>query len=242
MKYLSAFLIFFLFATSAMATGDEPLYKLAPVSVRQANARPDIPGHVKVEFGWNFLENEPAPMAINSFGSRTFNVTYSYEFPVGNFGLYIVPGIGLGLDRFKFDNDFTLSQDADGNVSFVDLAEVGPKKSHLVANYVDIPIEFRFYVNNADRKRSFHIGFGGKFGVLFSSHTKIKFDEGGETVIDKEKRSFGLNPFRYGAIGRLGYGGVSAFTYVSLSELFEDGPAGTNDTTNWMIGLSVNLF
>ena len=242
MKQLIAILIFLFPFSQSFAGETDPLYKLAPVQIRSTQARPDIPGNLKVELGWNFLQDEPAPMEIRSFGSRSFNVYYTYEFPVGNFGLYIIPGIGLGLDRYKFDNDFTLNQDTDGNVTFVDITETDPKKSHLIANYIDIPLEFRYYVKSDNPKKSFFVGFGGKFGFLFGSHTKVKFDDGDETVTAKEKRSFGLNPFRYGLTGRLGYGGISLYGYWSLSELFEDGPVGTLDTKNFTIGLSVNLF
>ncbi len=242
MKRVLTTIIFLSLITSVIAKDTDPLYKLAPVSVRQTNARPDLPGILKVELGWSFLQDEPEPMAIKTFGSRSVNIAYSYEFPLGNFGLYVVPGVGLGLDRYKFDGDYTLTQDEEGVVGYADISEISPKKSHLIANYVDIPVELRFYVNKDNPKRSFHIGIGGKFGFLFSSHTKIKYDEGGEKVIDKEKRSYGLNPFRYGLTGRLGYGGISVFGYMSLSELFEDGPAGTLDTTNFTIGLGLNLF
>ncbi len=235
-------LIFLFSLTASHATDTDPLYKLAPVSIRQAQARPDLPGNLKVELGWNFLQDEPAPMAINTFGSRTVNVSYSYELPVGKFGLFFVPGIGIGMDRYKFDADFTLSQNANGDVSFTDITELNPKKSHLITNYVDIPLEFRFYTNPDDRKRSFNISFGGKFGFLFESQTKLKYDDGSETVKVKNKKSYGLNPFRYGLTGRIGYGGFNVFGYFSLSELFEDGPNGTVDTSNFTIGLSVNLF
>jgi len=242
MKRVLTTIIFLSLATSIFAGGTDPIYKLAPVKIRETQARPDLPGILKFEIGWNFLQDEPAPFAINSFGSRTVNIHYSYEFPIGNFGLHIVPGLGLGLDRYKFDNDFTLAQAEDGTVTFEDISELDPKKSHLIANYIDIPLEFRFYVNKDYPKRSFHFGIGGKFSILMNSHTKVKYDDGDEKVIDKEKRSYGLNPFRYGVIGRIGYGGVSIFGYWNLSELFEDGPAGTLDTTNFTIGLGLNLF
>jgi hypothetical protein len=246
MKQIIATLVIVGLAFSTFATDTDPLYRKAPVKVRERQkkaARPDIPGNLMFEFGVNLLQDDPIQMETTVFGSRTVNVYYQYEVPLGNFGLHIVPGIGLGLDRYKFANAFTLLQQSDGTVVFDDISELQDlKKSHIVANYVDIPIEFRWYSNPEDRRRSLHISVGGKIGILFDSHTKIKYDDGVEVVTVKDKRTFGLNRFRYGVTGRLGYGVFNAFGYFSLSPLFENGPANTLDTSNILVGLSVNLF
>ena len=245
MKKIIITFLFLGFTLATFATNTDPIYKSGPMKIRERQkkaARPDIPGNLMFEFGLNTLQDVPAPMENSVFGSRTVNFYYTYNVPLGNFGLFVVPGIGVGLDRYKFDNDFTLAQRSDGVITFEDITELSPEKSHLVANYVDIPLELQWYLNPSDPRRSFHIGFGGKIGILFASHTKIKFDDGVEVVKVKDKRTFGLNQFRYGLTARMGYGGFNAFGYFSLSPLFEDGPAGTLDTANMLFGISINLF
>ncbi len=252
MKYIHIFLLSIILPATAFAVNTDPtdppygkkLTKLAPVQIRDRAARPDLPGMFLLELGWNTLENTPELMDMNTFGSRTVNFIYFYPVEIGRSGIYFMPGVGLGLERHKFDNDYTITQDINGEVSFDDITILDPKKSMIVTNYVDIPVEFRYYLNRDDIKRSFNFGFGAKFGYLFSSHTKIKYEEAGDNVIVKNKRPFGLNQFRYGLTGRIGYGGLTLFGYFGLSEMFEsgNGPLNTDDVSGYTIGISFTGF
>ncbi len=248
MKQILILLLSIVLPASAFATDTDPVYpftkKLTPMKIRQRAARPDVPGTFLIEIGWNTLQNTPELMDMNTFGSRTVNLMYFWDVEIGNTGLFFMPGIGLGLERYKFDNDFTLVQNSDGEVSFSDISALDPKKSMLITNYVDIPIEFRYYINRNDPKRSFNFGFGGKFGYRFSSHTKLKFSEDGDDVITKHKRGFGLNRLRYGLTGRIGYGGLTLLGYFSLSDMFEagNGPIGTDEVRGYTIGISFTGF
>lgn len=229
-------------------TGDEEKSagNNGPMKIRKRNARPDIPGTFLIDLGFNLLQSEPENLELNLIGSRTVNLYYYYDMPIGNSGFVFMPGIGLGLNHFKFDNDVTLgySQDADGNniVEVADLEGVDVKKSLLVANYIDIPVEIRFYTNPDDKKRSFNVSVGGRAGFRFSSHTKLKYSLNDENIKEKNKRDFGLNRLRYGLTGRVGFGGFNLFYYHSLSEMFDEGPAGTVDTSNMTLGISFTGF
>ncbi|MFW5761121.1 MAG: PorT family protein, partial [Cyclobacteriaceae bacterium] len=80
-------------------------------------------------------------------------------------------------------------------------------------------------------------------GILYDSHTKIKYVVDGETRKIKEKQQLGVNRFRYGVHGRVALGAVSVFYYQNLSELFnDDGPEGTAETNSFMAGISFTLF
>lgn len=210
--------------------------------------RPDVPGTFLIELGWNLLQDEPFELENSPFGSRTLNMYYFYDIQIAKSGFFLMPGIGVGLDRYKFDGDYTLIQslDADGvkTVDFADISAISPKKSMLITNYLDIPLEVRFYSNPGDRKRSFNVGFGGKAGFRFSSLTKVKYSEDGNNAITKIKKDFDLNRFRYGLVGRIGIGGFNAFYYHSFSTLFDGDaqPAGTEDTANITVGLSFTGF
>ncbi len=248
MKHIFIFLLSAIIPVTAFATGPDPIppvtKKLAPMKIRDRAARPDVPGTFLIELGWNSLMDTPELMEMNTFGSRTINLIYFWQVEVGQTGLFFMPGVGLGLERYKFDNDYTIVQDSDGEVSFDNIEDLSPDKSLLKANYVDIPIELRYYLNRQDPKRSFNIGVGGKFGYRYSSHTKIKYEEGGDNAIVKNKKPFGMNDFRYGITGRIGYGGLTLFAYWELSEKFKsgDGPLGTDDVKNVMFGISFTGF
>lgn len=247
-KLFIAFIIFSISTPVFSNGGTDPKGRLKPMEIRKRQARPDIPGIFLIEFGWSGLSSAPNEIDIANIGSRTVNFYYMYDFPIANSKFSFRPGIGLGLDRYKFEDDVTLANDID--VAGEDIIVVSPltgfdvSKTQLITNYIDIPLEFRFYTNPQDRKRSFRLGVGGKVGLRFSSLTKIKFEDDGENVKLKSKDSFGLNRFRYGVTGRVGFAGVNFFYYQSLSELFEsgEGPAGTDNTTNFTVGISITGF
>lgn len=213
---------------------------------KEKKGRPDVPGTFLIELGWNILQEAPESMDTKIFGSRSLNMIYFYDIQIGNSKFSFLPGIGVGLDRYKFDNNVTLNQglDADNNtVVTVDTLATDLDKSMLITNYFDIPLELRFHTNPGDKKRSFNVGVGVKGGVRFSSLTKTKYDDGIENVKEKNKRSFELNRFRYGVTGRIGVGGFNVFYYYSLSEMFDgNGPQGTENTTNMTVGLSFKGF
>jgi hypothetical protein len=251
MKQFLSILLVTLIPLSSFSFGTDPknpeegsLTATGPMKIRKREARPDIPGTFLIELGFNSLQEEPVLMENTAFGSRTVNMIYFWDFEIGTTGIFFMPGIGLGLDRYKFDEDYTITQNMDGEVSFGDLTSLDLNKSMLVTNYVDIPLEFRYFFNRQDPKRSWNIGIGGKVGYLFASHTKIKYDEAGDDVIVKNKKEFGLNRFRYGVTGRVGYGGFNIFTYIGLSNLFDsgEGPANTDDVKTIQVGLSFTAF
>jgi hypothetical protein len=248
MKRIIATVVIGLVSLSAMAK-EIPQIKAenAPMKIRKRQARPDVPGTLLIEFGLNLLQNNSPGIDTELIGSRTLNFYYLYDIQIGSSNFFFLPGLGVGLDRYKFDSDVTLINTTDGNgdniVAIDSLGLSDVKKSMLVANYFDIPLEFRFYANPDDIKRSFKVGVGFKVGVLMSSHTKVKYKEDGEISKVKVKNDFGLSRFRYGVTGRIGVGGFNVFYYQSLSPLFESGKGPLlTEANNITIGLSFTGF
>lgn len=246
-----------LFLTSTMVFGQEAKQKSdqtksATKQVAEKVGRPDIPGDLMIEFGFNWVQDHPTGYGFNTIGSRTFNAYYLYEMNLGESAFSFHPGIGIGSEKYAFADNYTLGYGLDsiGNnqLEFVHLDSiygggVSYKKSQINPNYLDIPFELRWRLKKYDPKRSFKIVVGGKVGWNFDSKTKVKYHADGETKITKQKENWQLNNFRYGVYGRLGLGGFSAFYYYSLSDLFrkDKGPMGTT-MYPMTFGLSLALF
>lgn len=216
-----------------------------------ANARPDLPGTLRLDFGFNFLQNEPSNMGIGFFGSKVFNIAYIKDIQLGDSKVSIHPGIGLGLEKYSFSSNVTLvssfSQGQRSSVNVVNLASIyGASsefdKTKLAVNYIDVPLEFRYRIGN-DIDRGLMVGFGGKVGFLYSAHTKVSYSRADENFSVKTKDQFELNRFRYGITGRVGTPGFSGWYYYGLNTLFKDGkgPQGT-EATQFMAGISFALF
>lgn len=261
MKKLIPFIFILLFSFSSLASGgDDNIEKpdkknslnigtsvLSLNQQKKTQASPNVPGSLVVEFGFNFLVDEPTSMDLSLIGSKTVNIYYMYEMRLGNSNFSFHPGLGVGLEKYRFDNDNLTLFMNDGNTQMVGVDTLygfgGAKNSKLAANYVDIPLELRFNFNKDDFRKSFKIGIGGKVGILFDSHTKVKYEANGDNKKFKSKESFDLSRIRYGVQGRIGIGGFGLYYYQELSEMFKDGrgPEGTA-ATSFTVGLSLNIF
>ncbi len=220
--------------------------------IQEKAGRPDIPGDLMVEFGFNWVQENPPGYGFKTMSSRTFNAYYLYEINIGESAFSFHPGIGIGTEKYAFDKNITLGYGLDSlgerEVQFVPLDSIFSsgtsfKKSQINTNYFDIPLELRWRSRKYDPKRSFKIALGGKVGFLLDSKTKIKYNSNGESKITKQKEKFELSSIRYGAYVRIGYGAISAFGYYSLSDLFnkDKGPMGTT-MYPLTFGLSLALF
>jgi hypothetical protein len=168
---------------------------------------------------------------------------------------YVLPGDTITRKR----TSPTLIFDDAGNTTFMDAGRViydgdtlgGPdfsnsyrtKKSMLVMNYLDIPVELRFSLRPDDPGRSFKIAIGGRVGYLLGSHTKIKYKEDGDMKKFKDKQNFNLSPFRYSAYMRIYFGNFNIFGYYNLNPVFQDGkgPMQTK-AASYTIGVSLASF
>jgi hypothetical protein len=220
-----------------------------PVEKKKSKGRPDIPGTFVVEFGFNQPVNRPDSLFdLGFWGSRTINIYYQYDVRIGNSKFSVHPGVGFGLERYKLNNYYTLGYVTDVNTKTVEFVPAwtdypGVKKSMIVANYIDIPLEIRFSTNPEDPGRSFRASIGGRVGYLFDSFTKIKYKNEGETKKIKDKQNFNLNDFRYGAFVKIGGGNFSVFCHYNISPVFQKdrGPQKT-EMNNLTVGISLSSF
>lgn len=211
--------------------------------------RINIPGSFLVDIGVNNAVSAPNKFETGFWGSRTLNLYYQYPIRIMNSKFSLVPGMGVGLDRYKLTNNYTLNPKAgtDGTYGLVKADSSafypGTTKSMIIANYFDIPVEIRFDTRPDDISRSFNIAFGARAGVLLDSFTKIKYKQDGETKVIKDKQNHGLNDIRYGLYGRFGIGGFNWFVQYNSSTLFKT-DKGPNKTTmnTFTAGISINGF
>jgi len=212
--------------------------------------RPDIPGTFVVEIGVNRGLDAPSKFSLGLWGSRTVNLYYQYDIPILKSKFSFVPGIGLSLERFNFKGLRVLGYDAEDSLSLLTPANAGItglKKSQLVTNFVELPLEFRYTSKPEDPARSFKVAVGGRIGYLYESFNKLKYKEEGDLIRVKDKQRFNLNEFRYGVSGKIGVGNFSLFGYYNLNNLFEDGKGlGEKgqivDFPTFTVGISLSSF
>jgi hypothetical protein len=214
--------------------------------------RPDIPGTFVVEVGVNKMVSPPSNFSLGFWGSRTVNIYYQYDIRILKSRFALVPGIGLSLERFKFNNFRTLAYDAEDSLKLVLPHELVPslptmRKSQLITNYIEIPVEIKYSSNPEDPSRTFKASIGGRIGYLYDGFTKIKFEDKNEVIKQKDKQDWNLTKLRYGVFAKIGVGNFSLFTNYNLTNLFEDGkgPGLQNtvkDFNTFTVGISLSSF
>ncbi len=212
--------------------------------------RPDIPGNFMIDFGFNQGINTPTNFSQKFIGSHTINLYYQYPIRFGKSRFSFNPGIGFSFERFKMKNYYYLKESATtkGQYDLVSTASLFPnassiKKSQLINNYVEIPLDFRFDTKPEDISRSFNVAIGGRIGYLYDAMVKVKYKQDGEMRKFKEKQDHGMNPIRYGIYTRVGMGAINLFGFYNLSTLFEKDKGPDKTTMNtYTVGVSINGF
>ncbi|CAN5145359.1 hypothetical protein BH09BAC1_BH09BAC1_26130 [soil metagenome] len=228
--------IFFLgaFAQDSTSTKDKVKEKVAQTGSRD---------RIVVEVGFDNWHQSDGKVTDVKWFSRSYGFYFMYDLLLGKSRFSFAPGVGFGVS-----NVFTskgLVEDSVGTRFATHLEASGVndedvKKHKLVTNFVDIPLELRFRSKPNKHNKSFKLAVGFKGGVLFDSHTKLKFDSDSRDKprVIKVKNFIDLNRFRYGPTFRVGYGAFNVFGFYNLASLFKDeGPSGIHPFT---VGISIN--
>lgn len=215
-------------------------------------SRPDIPGTFAIEIGVNNAASKPEKFDLGFWGSRTINLYYSYDLRLFKSKMSLVPGIGLSLERFKFRNENVMNVYPNGDsLKFLSPTQAGlpgMKKSQLITNYLDVPIELRYSSRPDDPTRSFKFGIGYRVGYMIKAYTKIKYTEDGDTHKVKDSQDFHLQRFRHGVFAKIGLGNVSLFGYYNLTPFFQPGKGPVEkkivspDFNTFTVGISFASF
>jgi len=227
----------------------------APTSPKTTiGGRPNIPNDLSIEFGLNQLTNRPEDLALNLFGSRTFNVYYQKPFKLfgDQSGFVISPGIGIATNKFSFKDDENLFRSSTLGAESSVLKEVKSvygttidiKSNSLAVNYLEVPIELQYHVNKKDYSKSFRVSLGARVGYLYQAHTKISFDSPTTGAVKiKQSENYGLEKVRYGLNFKAGSPGFYVWTTYYLNPLWQAdrGPFKT-EANQVSFGLAIGLF
>lgn len=248
MKKIFGFLLAFSLVQFASAQ-DEVKSPKVPIG-----GRPNIPADLKVELGFNLLNNRPADIATSFFGSRSFNIYYQY--PIAIFGessgFTFDPGFGISSNKFAFQDEQNLFNDptkGPESSEYLELTEVlgddiEVNKNNFAVNYFDIPLDLTYHVNKDNYSKGFQASIGARVGLLYNAHSKIQYtDEDGLERKVKDAQNYGLEKLRYGLSIKAGTPGFYVWSYIGLNKMFQEnqGPFNT-EAQQVSFGVAVNLF
>jgi len=241
-----AFLVFILTGLSISLMAQED--SISSASYRHTPS-PDFAGALVVDYGVSFFDKNSAIMDTELWKSPTINVYYMYPFKIKSSRFSFNVGAGIGTEKYTFSSPVTFVDSL--NVTLIDTIAYlpffenisGVKKSQVVTNYFDIPLEFRIHSRKNDHKRSFVLALGGKVGFRFATKAKVVYSE---FEVDKKYKSlyhYNVNAVRYGASARLGIGPFTIWGYYGLNQFFGgDKISGVNNPKTYSFGISLATF
>lgn len=207
-----------------------------------------IPGNFYLDLGVTMWQDDQG-LELES-QSRSISISYMYELVMDTNGQFTFnPGVGYTADNYFFKNAVTIYNNGNNALPIpaVDSDE-SLRKSKIVGNYIDVPLEFRFRTHPG--RNAFRVAMGAKLSVLVDSHTKVKYeDEFGNIRSSKDKGDLYMNRFKAGLVGRIGYGWFNLFCYYGLTNTFEEnkllntsGTAFTGTDRPITVGITISNF
>jgi len=166
-----------------------------------------------------------------------------------NIGL--ITGLGLSWNNYRFSGPTFLTPDSANLKGFymvnTDGSNLSIRKTKLTAMYLTVPLIFEMQTKQPRKINRFYFGVGILANIRLSTHTKIYFNEANKSYklsdlstdppqvlpttyttpnsndrnIVKNHNSFHLQPFKFDATVRFGYGIINLFATYSLNTMFQ---------------------
>lgn len=206
-----------------------------------------INGYVTPDFNTNWApEYDYLNLRYEKSIAVNLNI-YEQNIPLNkNKTIGLITGVGFSWNNYRFSNPTYLSPDSAYVKGFY-MEDVSVRKTKLTAMYLTVPLIFEMQTNQPRNIHRFHFAFGVVAKMRISTHTKIYFNEAdkiyylrdpktdqllptayrtpnsNERNIVKNHNSFYLQPFKFDATVRFGYGIINLFATYSLNTMFQSG-------------------
>ncbi|WP_068472192.1 WG repeat-containing protein [Saccharicrinis aurantiacus] len=170
-------------------------------------------GEMSLPDGYEFLDLNSAKSTEVSINFLQGNIPLSRR---GNIGF--VTGLGLTYNNYRYANA-TIPIYEDGMLTSEPI-EGNLNKNKLTTLYLTAPFLLEYQFSRKSRN-DFYLSAGPIGGYRLRSHTKVVTMEGGSKQKDKNRSSFGLEDFRYGAQVRFGYRFLNLYATYWMSPMFD---------------------
>jgi len=162
----------------------------------------------------------------SNFGFEFFQMGYRFS---NYFKIYM--GAGLDWNHMRLKQNITFQKDKPALTYVTETVDF--KKNRFSSQYLRIPLSFQLRTNDDRKGDKLNFVFGPEIGFLLNGKVKQVSSTNGK---DKFKDDFNLNPFRYGAFARVGYGGTGLYVKYYANDVFADGQ-GPKDFKNLSFGV-----
>ncbi len=178
-----------------------------------------------------------APVGYDYLETETWK-TINIGFDVLQLGLRFSPNIkvmlaaGLDWNHMRLKQNVTILQDKPTLEARDEV--INYSKNRFSSRYIRVPLYFEYRSPQGKKGKRASVVFGPEIDFLLDGKVKQVSKENGK---EKFKNDYNLEPFRYGANIRIGYGGAGLFFKYYMNDVFakNQGPA---DYKNLNFGLT----
>ncbi len=166
----------------------------------------------------------------SNFGFEFFQMGYRFN---SNFKVYLAAGLDWNHIRLKQNITFQKNQPT---LTYV-TEPINFEKNRFSSRYLRLPLSFELRSNDDKKGNKIDFVFGPEVGFLLNGKVKQISKERGK---DKFEDDYNLEPFRYGAFARLGYGDVGIYAKYYFNDVFAQGQ-GPKELKNLSFGLMLGF-
>ena len=154
-------------------------------------------------------------------------------------------GFSFQWNKLTPKNDRYFVQD--GNTTTLEVFPSELKESEFRITNLVFPLHFEFGPSRKIERKNYYrystsdhfkVGIGGYVGFNIGTQQKLRFEEDGDRVKQKIRRSYNATPFVYGLSAYVGYGGIGLYAKYDLSPVFKNQAV---DQNNLSLGLRFDL-
>ncbi|MEX2379746.1 MAG: outer membrane beta-barrel protein [Vicingaceae bacterium] len=185
------------------------------------------------------LQKEGEFMDLNYAKSISVAINFmEFYIPVWQEKIGFSTGLGFEFNSYDLDRDYSIFSNKDTTVGIADETK-DIEKNKFRSTMLNLPLMLETNIGK-DAKHSFHLAVGGMASYRVGSKTKQIFSQNGSDHKVKNRTDFNMNPFRFSAVARIGYGDFTLFAAYSLTPIFEKdkGP----ELYPFTVGLSLVSF
>jgi hypothetical protein len=207
--------------------GDHQTRDSVQVKRKTKKARANI--SFDVDLGLNTFANIPDNSGdtydLKPMGSRYISLNQHFDTRIGGqkSPFYLTTGFEMAFNNYMLDKNRYVD-DLNGQTVFVkEPAENRSlEKSKLTTSSLNVPLMATLKFKDKNGKQSFKVGAGGFAGYRLGGHTKLKYQQEGKTLKDKERGSYNMEDFQYGVNFVIAYRKIELFGKYNLNDLFKD--------------------
>lgn len=178
--------------------------------------------HFLIQLSHDRWTNVPDSVDMKNTG-RGLGLYLMYDFPIKKSNFSFGAGVGVRFSNVYFSKEKMVLDSRTDRIIF-QAADSAIKGNKFSTNYLEIPLELRFFANKENRNKGFKFALGAKVGFagIGGSHYKERVPVSGKFISEVTKTKRFNQSWRLTPTARIGWGNFSVFAEYTVTPIFNN--------------------